>query len=151
MQLSRAPTVGLFFSEATVWKIIAALDEVAEQFQLTNSDSVEWLFPTSEHWRVRVRFDDKALENCTENEKELVLAQVGTAPSARLNLVLNLWALDDACDAAKILIVHLLGKFHGIVDDGSSEDSIWSIEQIRDTKRGVEFLDCYRQKSGDRK
>jgi hypothetical protein len=29
--------------------------------------------------------------------------------------------------------------FYGIADDRSGEDSIWNIEEIRNTKHGVEF------------
>jgi hypothetical protein len=144
MRIRMAPTLVLFFSEATLWDLAAALDEVAERFQIASFDSVDWFFPDSGHWRVLARFDEKVLESYTENQRELVRAEVGAAPSAVLSLTLNHRMMDDACDAAKTLVVHLLGKFYGIVDDRCGEDSIWNIEQIRKTKRGVEFLGCYR-------
>ncbi len=145
MLIRRAPRLILFFPEATLWDIMAALDEVAEQFQITNLDPVEWYFPDNEHWRVLARFDDKALGNYTDKERELVHAEVGAVPSTILSLTLNYSMTNEACDAAKTLVVHLLGKFYGIVDDRSGEDSIWNIEEIRHKKRGIEFLDRYRQ------
>jgi hypothetical protein len=138
----------LVFAEAASWELTAALDGVAEHFQMMNSDPVEWFFPDQEHWRVLVRFDDKVLKDYKENERELLQAEVGGAPSATLKLLFNQRVMDEACDAAKVMVVHLLEMFHGVVDDCCGEDPIWNIEQICKTKGGVGFLDCYRgQKS----
>ncbi len=143
-QIRRAPTITVFFSEATPWNVAAALDEVAERFQLTSSDAVEWRFPASENWRVIARLHDTNMDCGAASERELIRAEVGAAPSAAVNLVLYRRTISQACDAARILVAHLLERFHGIVDDRCSEDPIWSIEEIRRTKRGTEFMDCYR-------
>lgn len=145
MRVSRAPMLVMFFTEATPRELMIALDGVAEHFQMMNSDPVEWYFPAGgKHWRVLMRFDDKTLAGYTEDERELIHAEVGSSPSGILTLTLNLREMDEACDAAKMLVVHLLGMFYGIVDDRFGDDSIWNIEQIRRTKGGVGFLDCYR-------
>lgn len=145
MRVSRAPSITLAFAEVTQWEIMLALDEVAEHFQLTNSDPVEWHFPQSQCWRVKAHFDEDALASYSEDEKALVHAEVGP-PAAVITLTLHLNVINDAVDAARTLVLHLLGKFHGVVDDRSGKDSIWTIDQVRNTKCGIEFLHCYRQK-----
>jgi hypothetical protein len=118
---------------------MAALNEVSEPFQLTSLDAVEWYFPSNSEWRVMVRFDNEILATYTEEEKELVYAEVGKAPSAILTLTLHWHSLDEARKAAKTLVEHLLGIFYGVADDHSGKDSIWRLDDIRHTKRGEEF------------
>ena len=86
-----------------------------------------------------VRFDDDILATYTVQEKELIYAGVGRNPSAILKLTLDWHSLEEARKGAKTLVEHLLGMFYGIADDRSGEDSIWNIEEIRNTKDGVEF------------
>jgi len=86
-----------------------------------------------------VRFDDEILATYKEQEKELIYAGVGRTPSAILQLTLDWHSLEEGRKAAKTLVEHLLGMFYGIADDDSGEDSIWNIEEIRNTKHGVEF------------
>ena len=61
---------------------MTTLDEVAEPCHVMNS--VEWYFPRNEDWRVLVYFDPGIVEEYTENERELVYAEVGRVPSAVL-------------------------------------------------------------------
>lgn len=138
------PTVVLFFAEATEWDVASALDEIAEPFQLTNADPVWWYFPSSEDWRVRVRSDDNALERCTAAERDNVHAAVGRVPACVLNLTLHFRRVGEACDAAKIVALHLLARFYGVADERCGNDPVWYLEDIRNTKNGVRFLDCYR-------
>jgi predicted nucleotidyltransferase len=93
---------------------------------------------------VLVDLDDKALEIYTEKEREAVRAEVGVAPSVILRLTLSLHVLDEACDAAKMLVLHILGRFEGVVDERSGEGGIWNAKEIHTGKAGVEFLHCYR-------
>ena len=139
--IQRPPTIILFFAEATVRNIMRALDEITLPNQVTNLDPVEWYFPSDHTWHVLARFDSGALETYTEEQRELVCAVVGRAPSAILNLTLNSRLLEEARQSAKALVEHLLGMFYGIADDRSNEDSIWNIEEIRNSKRGIRFLD----------
>ena len=137
--IRRPPTVVLFFAGATAHNLIAALNEVSEPLQFTSLDPVEWYFPSNSYWRVSVRFDDEIFATYMEQEKELIYAGVGRTPSAILKLTLDRHSLEEARKAAKTLVEHLLGMFYGIADDRSGEDSIWNIEEIRNTKHGVEF------------
>jgi len=133
----RPPTIVLYFSRATVSELMTALDEVTETCHVMNS--VEWYFPRNKDWRLQVHFDPGIVEEYTENERELVYAEVGRAPSAVLTLVLNTRFPGEARKAAKMLSQHLLAMFHGIADNRSSDDSIWNLEEIRNSKHGVEF------------
>jgi hypothetical protein len=137
--IRRPPTVVLFFAGATAHNLIAALNEVSEPLQFTSLDPVEWYFPSNSCWRVLVRFDDEIFATYAEQEKELIYAGVGRTPSAILKLTLDWRSLEEARKAAKTLVEHLLGMFYGIADDRSGEESIWNIEEIRNTKHGVEF------------
>ena len=137
--IRRPPTVVLFFAGATAHNLIAALNEVSEPLQCTTLDPVEWYFPSNSSWHVSVRFDDEILATYTEQEKELIYARVGRTPSAILKLTLDKHSLEEARKTTKTLVEHLLGIFYGIADDHSGEDSIWSIEEIRNTKHGIEF------------
>jgi hypothetical protein len=134
----RPPTIVLYFSRATMSELMAALDEVAEPCHVMNS--VEWYFPTNEDWRLLVHFDPGIVEEYTENERELLYAEVGRAPSAVLILVLNNRFPDEAGKAAKMLAQHLLAMFYGIADDRSGKESIWNLDEIRNSKGGVEFF-----------
>jgi hypothetical protein len=138
------PTVVLFFAEATEWDVASALDEIAEPFQLTNSDPVWWYFPSSEDWRVRAHFQDNDLEGCTAAEREHVHAAVGRVPACVLNLTMHCRRVSEACDAASILTLHLLARFYGAADERRGNDPVWYLEDIRNTRNGVRFLDCYR-------
>jgi hypothetical protein len=133
----RPPTIVLYFSRATMSELMAALDEVAEPCHVMNS--VEWYFPRNENWRLQVHFDPGILEEYTEHERELVYAEVGRAPSAVLTLVLNNRFPDEAGKAAKMLAQHLLAMFYGIADDRSGKESIWKLDEIRNSKGGVKF------------
>jgi hypothetical protein len=133
----RPPTIVLYFSRATVSELMTMLDEVAEPCHVMNS--VQWYFPRNEDWRVLVYFDPGIVEEYTENERELVYAEVGRAPSAVLTLILNTRFHDEPGKAAKMLAQHLLGMFYGIADDRSGDESIWNLEEIRNSKHGVEF------------
>lgn len=133
----RPPTIVLLFSRATEAELIAALDQVAEPCHVMNS--VDWYFPRNEDWRLQVHCDPGILEGYTENERERVHAEVGRAPSAVLTLILNAYFPDEAGEAAKMLAQHLLAMFYGIADDRSGEESIWKLEEIRNSKHGVEF------------
>lgn len=118
---------------------MAVLNEVAEPLQLTSLDPIEWYFPNNREWRVVGRFDNEIFASYTEEEKELVHAEVGRTPSVVLRLTLDWDALEEARKAAKTLVEHLLGIFYGIADDRSGEDSIWHLDEIRNTKNGEEF------------
>ncbi len=133
----RPPIIVLHFSRATISELMAALDEVAEPCHVMNS--VEWYFPRNEDWRLQMHFDPDIVEEYTENERELVYAEVGRAPSAVLTLVLNTRFPDEAGKAAKMLCQHLLAMFYGIADNRSGDESIWKLEEIQNSKHGVEF------------
>ena len=102
-------------------------------------NSVEWYFPRNEDWRLQVPFNPGIVEEYTENERELVCAEVGRAPSAVLTLRLNTRFSDEAGKAAKMLAQHLLAMFYGIADNRSGEEPIWNLEEIQNSKHGVEF------------
>lgn len=85
----RAPIVLLLFGEATTPQIMAALDEVAEQFRLTNLDPVEWYFPDNLHWSVLARFDTEVFESYPHVEKQLLQACPGADPSVVLKVLLK--------------------------------------------------------------
>ena len=133
----RPPTIVLYFSRTTISELMAALDEVAEPCHVMNS--VEWYFPRNEDWRLQVHFDPGIVEEYSENERELVYEEVGRAPSAILALVLNTRFPDEAGKAAKMLAQHLLAMFYGIADERTGEESIWNLEEIQNSKHGVEF------------
>jgi hypothetical protein len=88
---------------------------------------------------LKVHFDPGIVEEYTENERELVYAEVGRAPSAVLTFGLNTRIPDEAGRAAKMLAQHLLTMFYGIADNRSGEESIWNLEEIQNSKHGVEF------------
>jgi hypothetical protein len=133
------PIIVLCFSQATEVELLAALDEVAEPCHVVNS--VQWYFPGNEDWRVLLHLDPSMLDEYTEDERELVYAEVGSAPSAVLTLVLNTGFPGEARKAAKMLAQHLLAMFYGIADDRSGEESIWNLEEIQNSKHGVQFPD----------
>ncbi|HYG99123.1 MAG TPA: hypothetical protein VD837_08325 [Terriglobales bacterium] len=146
MKVRGAPTVVLFFLDATPGDVMDALDEVAEHFQISNADPVEWFFPDNEHWRTVAQFDEKIFDSYTGDEKKLIEAEIGTAPSASIRVTLNGRVIADACDAAKTLALHLLGMFDGIAYDRFAADPFWKFRQIRGGKGKIGFLDCYRPK-----
>ena len=133
----RPPIIVLYFSRATMPELMAALDEVAEPCHVMNS--VAWYFPGNEDWRLQVHFTPSIVEEYTENERELVYAEVGRAPSAVFALILNTRFPDEAGKAAKMLAQHLLAMFYGIADNRAGDESIWNLEEIRNSKHGVEF------------
>jgi hypothetical protein len=144
MVIRRSPTLLLLFSRATSWDVTPALDEVAEQFQLTNANPVQWCFPSTGDWRVLARFDEKALERYAEQDRRTVDMELGATPSAVLHLTLNWRSVPQARGAARTLVLYLLQRFDGIADEMAGNNRIWNLEQIRRTKNSVAFLDCYR-------
>ena len=135
------PIVVLVFAVATPRELTAALDEVAQPLQFTNSDPVEWCFPSTEKVRVSIRLDEGVLQTYREDERERIFALVGKQPSAVLKLALHWRIPQEGHYATRVLVEHLLGRFYGVADDRSGEDSIWTIEQIRNTKDGMSFPD----------
>jgi len=142
--MRKTPRVVLLFAKASPEDISSSLTEVAEEFQLANTDPMQWFFPTVDDWRVFASFDERLFSQYRGAKRELTRAAVGKSPAAVLAITLHSRLLAQACDAATILVTHLLGKFYGIADECCGKDPLWYLEQIRDTKRGVRFLDCYR-------
>jgi heme-degrading monooxygenase HmoA len=144
MPVHRVPMVMLFCAAAAPSDVKAALDEIAEAFQVSGSDPVEWHFPSTDGCRVIASVNDKVPDDYAPAQRELVHAEVGV-PSAVVTLILNRRPLNEACDGAKSLAVHLLGKFYGVADDCSGDDRIWNLGELRDATRQIKFLDCYRE------
>jgi hypothetical protein len=134
----------LYFSNTAAEQLILELDEIAERFQLSAFDPIEWLFPDASNCLLMIRLEQSMPREYDDVIRESLAEEVGSAPSAVLRLILNVRRPKQAADAATVMALHLITKFCGVAEDGSDDHLIWTADDIRGGRRGSRFLDQYR-------
>lgn len=135
----RAPAIFLYFINANAEQLTSALDEIAERFQTGVFNPMEWLFPTAAQCRLTIAFQNEIPEHYSKETRRLLAEEVGFEPGTILRVTLYNSGV-AARDSAATVTLDLLGRFSGVVEDGSDKHSIWTLGEVRDSIERSSFL-----------
>ncbi|MBA2676841.1 MAG: hypothetical protein H0U76_00345 [Ktedonobacteraceae bacterium] len=140
-----AESIAIYFTDASYDDLKKVLNEVASHQGRSYGGSQDWwLYPTFDD-NVSIYDYEASLNEYEDEDLDRLFGVIDNFPSATLVIELRRSQGDKACGDATKLVVLLLQRFAGVVDDLYSE--AWTLDEITQgvKKKDGAFLDCYRQ------
>ena len=132
-----AESIALIFKDVS-WDILSKeLSDIAE-----NAGKKYWKYPSADDDYTLILYEyDSWLCECEPKEVYEITQRLGAEPSVTLCIELRRTKQKHACNHAEAVVVALLKKHNGLVDD--TIENLWSLSQIekggflREYKRGL--------------
>jgi hypothetical protein len=134
-----AESIAVCFKSAKWDELKKTLDSIG-----LTVDRERWHFPRDAEWCVTIYPYDDLLNEYEDDAIDRLFTFWDDFPASILCIELRRSQGNRACDCATDLVILLLERFEGIVDDLLV--TCWTLDDIATEvmKKGHKFLDCYR-------
>ena len=132
-----AESIAVIFKDVSWDALSIELSQVAE---IDGAGKKYWKYPSpSQDYTLSLYGYDSWLRECGPDKVSEIEIRLGAKPSAILCIELRRSVQDKSCDHAEFIVITLMEKYDGIVDDAIEKR--WNLQQI---KAGG-FLNEYRR------